>query len=318
MLNYFRDLYAAGAQWLFEDKRALRGTALARILAGTSVLGILTTNFRARDILFGQGSVWNKPLQDLSQFAPPHIPAQMGNTVFGLYYVFVMILALFFVLGWHTRVVGPLMLIGEVSIIARIPVLGDQGDNILRIGLFLLLFMQTNEFWSLDARRRARNTAVPQFVLPRWFSNAIHNIALGVLGFQLIIIYISAGMFKVQGALWQHGTAIYYPMQLQEFKPFPFLSDFMTHSGVMVGLATYVVVFTQLYFPLMLLRVTTRRIAIGLVILFHVSIAVLMALPWFSLTLIAFDAIWVSSSTYIAIEDWLRPRISRLAHASAQ
>lgn len=325
-LAYIDKVYGLGMTWLFEDKRALRGTALARILAGCSVLGILTTNFRVRDVMFGAGSVWNKPLQDQSLYAPPKLIENLDNTAFFYYYVGVMLLAVLFILGWHTRFVGPLLVIGEISIIERIPVLGDQGDNILRIGLILLLFMHTNEYWSLDARRRARTTARrvargkgaanvaaiiknlwnSQFVLPRWFSNATHNIALAALGFQLIVIYISAGMFKVQGELWQHGTAIYYPMQLSEYKPFPFLSDTMTHFGVMVGLATYVVVFTQLFFTPMLLTVTTRRIAIGLVIIFHLSIAVLMALPWFSLSMIAFDAIWVSTATLAAFDIWIR------------
>lgn len=320
-LTYASDVYSKGITWIFEDKRALRGTALARILAGTSVFGIFFTNFRVRELLFGQGSVWNKPLADLSVYQPLHITAHMGNTLFGFYYIFVLVLALMFVFGWHTRLVGPLMLIGEISLTERIPVLGDQGDNILRIGLFLLCFMHTSEFWSLDARRRAKTKRVQdkvgvfgtiknlynsQFVLPRWLSNGVHNVALAMLGFQLIIIYISAGSFKIQGALWQHGTAIYYPMQLQEYKPFPFLSNTMTHFGVMVGLATYVVVYTQVFFPFALLNKVTRRIAISLVIIFHLSIAILMALPWFSLTLIAFDAIWVSSSTLVFVDKWLR------------
>lgn len=312
--------YAFLITWLFEDKRALRGTAMARILAGCSVLGILTTNFRVRELMFGQGSVWNLPLQKSALYWPPHIVEHMGNGIFTIYYLGVMLLAVLFILGWHTRLVGPLMLVGHVSLIERIPILGDQGDNILRIGLFLLCLMQTSEFWSLDARRRARtarsegssplafvkNLYNSQFVWPRWFSNSIHNLALAMLGFQLILIYIAAGMFKVQGALWQHGTAIYYPMQLQEYKPFPFLTNLMTHFGIMVGLATYVVVFTQLFFPLMLLNTITRRIAISLVILFHISIAVLMALPWFSLSMIAFDAIWVTTPTLVAVDRWLR------------
>ncbi len=315
-----RQWYADGAAWLFEDKRALHGTALARILAGCSVLGILTTNFRVREMMFGQASVWNLPLQKQAEFWPPHIVEHMGNSVFTVYYLGVMLLAVLFILGWHTRLIGPLMLIGHVSLIERISILGDQGDNILRVGVFLLCFMHTSEFWSLDARRRARTTPAPrprsivgivkdlynsQFVWPRWFSNAIHNLALAMLGFQLILIYISAGMFKVQGPLWQHGTAIYYPMQLQEYKPFPFLTNLMTHYGVMIGLATYVVVFTQLYFPVLLLRTFTRRLAISLVIIFHLSIAVLMALPWFSLSMIGFDAIWVSSGTLMALDRWL-------------
>jgi hypothetical protein len=151
-------------------------------------------------------------------------------------------------------------------------------------------------------------------VLPVWLSNGIHNIALSMLAFQLTIIYISAGMFKTQGPLWQHGTALYYPLQLQEYKPFPFLTDLFTYSGLMIGVATYVVVFIQLFFPLLLiLSVATRRIAIATVLLFHASIAVMMALPWFSMEMVAFDSIFVSAGTYIALGGWLKRRGSAVA-----
>lgn len=323
------DWYGEAEKWVFEDKRALRGLAMARVLSGCAVLGLLITNFRVRDLMFGQASVWNKPIAELTQFAPTRLTANLGNTAFLFFYLAVMLLSLLWILGWHTRLVGPLMLIGEVAIIERNPVLGDQGDNILRIGLILLMFMHTNEFWSLDARRRERTSPAPmgrslgfsnvvglfrnlrnsQYVIPRWFSNGAHNVALCMLAFQLIIIYTSSGMFKTQGAFWQHGTALYYPMQLQEYKPFPFLTDLFTHFGVIIGISTYVVVFTQLFFPLMLLRVITRRIAIALVLLFHLAIAVLMALPWFSLSMLAFDAIWVSTGTLVALDGWLRGRL---------
>jgi hypothetical protein len=154
-----------------------------------------------------------------------------------------------------------------------------------------------------------RNMYNSQGVFPQWLSNGWHNITVAALAFQLAVIYISAGMFKIQGELWQHGTALYYPLQLQEYKPFPFLTDLFTHFGVMIGLATYVVVFTQLFFiPMIMLSVATRRIAIALILLFHLSIAVLMALPWFSLEMVAFDSIFVSGTTYVALGAWLKRR----------
>jgi hypothetical protein len=87
----------------------------------------------------------------------------------------------------------------------------------------------------------------------------------------------------------------------------------MTHYGVMVALATYVVLITQLYFPVLLLNPVTRRIAIALVIVLHLSIAVLMALPWFSLSMIAFDAIFVSTSTFVLLDRWIRGRLRPVA-----
>src|SRR5690625_7081742 len=87
-------------------------------------------------------------------------------------------------------------------------------------------------------------------------------------------------------------------------------------NGVFVGLATYFAVYIQLFFAVGLLHPVSRRISIIGVILMHVGIAVLMGLPWFSLSMIAFDAIFVSSATYVALDGWARrafgPRIGRL------
>jgi uncharacterized membrane protein YphA (DoxX/SURF4 family) len=333
-LDLVNDSYDAFESWILTDKRSLYGASLARILSGCAVMGILITNFRVRNLLFGPGSVWNKPLQESNAktYWPPRlIVDHLNNTTFLFYYLAVILVALLFVLGWHTRLVGPLMLIGHVSIIERIPVLGDQGDNILRVGLLLLMFMHTSEHWSLDARRRARHAAEPMGrgaggfgavvknlynshrVLPLWFTNGVHNVILIALAWQLIMIYFSAGWFKAQGELWYHGTALYYPLQLQEYKPFPFLTDAFTHVGVMVGLSTYVAMCVQIGFGFALLHPIARRVAIFCAIMFHLSIAILMALPWFSLSMIAFDAIFVSTSTFILFDGWIRDKLRPVA-----
>jgi uncharacterized membrane protein YphA (DoxX/SURF4 family) len=299
-------------RWLFEDKRALHGSAAARILSGCAVLGLLVSNVRPRDVLFGAGSVWAAPVQGGVGGAPHYWPtelvARLGSTAFLFYYLAVIVLALLWIVGWRTRLVGLLMLIGEVSIVERAPLVGDQGDNILRAGLVLLLFMQTSDHWSLDARRRAKQGA-RQPVVPLWLSNGVHNIALAALAFQVVLVYFSAGMAKARGDLWQHGTALYYPLQLQEFRPFPLLNDLFTHVGLVIGIATYAVLVIELGFGFAMLHPVARRVAIAGVIVMHVSIAVLMALPWFSLSILAFVAIFVSSSTYDAVDRWLRARL---------
>ncbi len=298
-------------RWLFEDKRALHGAAAARILSGCAVLGLLISNIRPRDVLFGPGSVWAAPVQGgvggAPHYWPTEIVARLGSTAFLFYYLAVIVLAMLWIAGWRTRLVGLLMVIGEVSIIERAPLVGDQGDNILRVGLVLLLFMQTSDHWSLDARRRARR-GERRPVVPLWLSNGVHNVALAALAFQVVLVYFAAGMAKARGDLWQHGTALYYPLQLQEFRPFPFLNDAFTHVGIVVGIATYVVMVVELGFGFALLHPVSRRIAIAAVIVLHVSIAVLMALPWFSLSMLAFVAIFVSASTYDALDRRLRAR----------
>ncbi|MBC7593262.1 MAG: hypothetical protein H7288_04890 [Kineosporiaceae bacterium] len=82
---------------------------------------------------------------------------------------------------------------------------------------------------------------------------------------------------------------------------------------MIVGISTYLAVFVQLFFPPLLLHPVSRRIALAFIVLLHLSIAVLMALPWFSLSMIAFDAIFVSSATYAALDLRIRSRLRPVA-----
>jgi hypothetical protein len=316
-------------RWLICDQRALYGSAAARIFSGIAVTGLLVTNLRWRDLVFGPGSVWSQGEVDAFPYWPPHLFDHVGSSVFLLVYLLIIAAAVAWTAGWHVKPAGVVILIGHVACVQRTPYLGDSGDSAVRVGLLIMLFMNVTEYWALDSRRRARpspavragqglaarlGTAVKrlwrgQTVLPRWLGNGLHNVAVATVAFQIVVIYIAAGMFKTRGEVWQNGTALYYPLQLAEFRPLPFMSDLMTRFDLVIGVVTYVVVFTQLFFPLLLVvSVATRRIAIFIVMVFHVSIAIFMALPWFSAMLIALDSIFISSSTYAFLDQWVRKR----------
>ena len=42
---------------------------------------------------------------------------------------------------------------------------------------------------------------------------------------EVCLIYSTAGWYKIQGSRWQDGTAVYYPMHLDYFSPWPALTD---------------------------------------------------------------------------------------------
>ncbi|MCX6398216.1 MAG: HTTM domain-containing protein [Propionibacteriales bacterium] len=279
--------------FLLTEQLAPYGVAMSRILAGAAYLGILLTNFPVRQLLFGAASDWNGPLREHDRIAPwAGILAHLPGPVFTLVYLVVIALGIAFVLGWHTRVAGVLFLFGVIQILEMNPLVSDQGDNILRIGVLFLLLTECGSVWSLDARRG----------LPSKRSHArtlMHNAAVIALGIQVVTVYIAAAMFKIPGIGWREGTAIAYPLRSDAYQVWPFLNDLVTSSGVLVWAVTYAAVFLQLYFPVLLLNRSTRRVALGAIIGLHLGIAVLMGLPWFTLAMVAFDGIFVSTSTYL-------------------
>lgn len=313
--------------WFLLHKRADRGLAAARIMIGSAMLGLLLANFATRHAVWGPASQWIEPFRGESNFGSlPQLFADAQAWSFTLKYLVLMAIAIAVIIGWRTRVNTLLLVVGITALVERNTLVGDAGDNIARIGLLLMVFMNTSEYWSLDARRRRRADALPltragflqklrwsRPVLPLWLSTLVHNIALMTLALQIFILYTASALFKVQGQIWQEGTALYYPLASAEFSVFPWLNSLMVANSAVLTAATYFAVYVQLFFAVGLLHPLTRRLSLVGVILMHIGIAVLMGLPWFSLSMIAFDAIFVSSATYIALDRYARKKVGPAA-----
>ncbi|MFD9354730.1 hypothetical protein [Streptomyces sp. NPDC060031] len=74
---------------------------------------------------------------------------------------------------------------------------------------------------------------------------------------------------------------------------------------------TYLAVFLQAFFPLLLFRPFTRHVAFVLVALMHVGIGVLMGIPFFSLFMISTDLVLITDREYHSLGTWLRRKRQR-------
>ncbi|QOR71464.1 HTTM domain-containing protein [Ruania alkalisoli] len=305
--------------WLVGAKRARYGLAVTRILLGLTALGLLATNWRTRYYAFGSGSVWNgEAAQPLSDF--PQIPlfsifhrVALNDWSFTILYVALAWLAILVTLGWRMKIVLPIFFVAWTSFIEMNDTLGDQGDNMFRITLLALLFADTAGRWSLDARRRADTDAQTGPWLrrawngepwaPAWLTNLSHNLVLVAVTCHVCFVYASGALFKAGGAPWQHGYAIYNPLQTVRFGSWPELSDLLTAWAPVVTIISWSSIILQMIFPLALLWRPSRVIALFGITSFHIGIAVLMGLPWFSLAMIAIDAIFIRDVTWRRLAD---------------
>ncbi|MDW4904720.1 HTTM domain-containing protein [Streptomyces sp. ADMS] len=126
--------------------------------------------------------------------------------------------------------------------------------------------------------------------------NLVHNAALFVIMAEACLIYATAGWYKIQGSRWQDGTAVYYPLHLDYFSPWPALSDLLSSSGTMVMLVTYGTVIVQVAFPFTLLNRRAKNVLLAVMMTEHAVIAVVLGLPFFSLAMIAADAVFLPAS----------------------
>ncbi|MFF1644972.1 HTTM domain-containing protein [Streptomyces sp. NPDC058240] len=137
-------------------------------------------------------------------------------------------------------------------------------------------------------------------------ANLAHNATLVVIMAEVCLIYATAGWYKIQGSRWQDGTALYYPLKLDYFTPWPGLSDILASSGVMVMLLTYGTVIVQVAFPFTLFNRRVKNVLLVAMMCEHAGIALLLGLPFFSMAMIAADSVFLPTVFLV----WLGGRVT--------
>ncbi|MEV7090209.1 HTTM domain-containing protein [Streptomyces sp. NPDC093085] len=137
-------------------------------------------------------------------------------------------------------------------------------------------------------------------------ANLLHNAALVVIMAEVCLIYATAGWYKIQGSRWQDGTALYYPLKLDYFSPWPAFSGLFASSALLVMVLSYGTVIVQVAFPFTLFNRRVKNVLLVAMMLEHGGIAVLLGLPFFSLAMIAADAVFLPTVFLV----WLGARVT--------
>lgn len=313
----------AGERWLLGAKRATYGLATMRIVVGLAILGSLVVNFSHRHYVWGPGARWLDPWLVVDSWGWPFtavFSAEDSPAVFTLKYLGLFVVAVLFTVGWRTRVVTPILLLLLASMMRLNPLASDAGDNLIRIVLLFMCFADVSHRWSVDAVRRRRSSRGGRWAgRPAWLGVVLHNVALLGIAFQVFVVYVVSGLSKVQGSMWQEGVGLYYPLRMSQYASWPALNELIYAVPLVVTVGSYLTVFVQVFFPLLLMRRGTRIVALVVVFGLHVGIAVTMALPWFSLAILAADAIFIRDVTYEAlIRRWRTWRDARRADVQTE
>lgn len=332
-------------------------TAVVRIGFAATWLLFLLREIPHRREMYGPDGPWDWDLaQELISGNHAFTVLMWSDSTvwFETVYALAVLSSLLLALGWRTRTMSVLFMVGVLSLQNRSVFLGDGGDNVIHLMAIYLVLTRCGQVWSLDARRarrqeesRARGIEpAPDRVGPvlwgalglvlaaaslaGWLSsgwmrvfwgllgahglwwlvqrrartpeprivlgvigNLAHNAALFVIMAEACLIYATAGWYKIQGSRWQDGTAVHYPLHLDYFSPWPALSDLLSANGTLVLLVTYGTVIVQVAFPFTLFNRRVKNVLLALMITEHAVIAVVLGLPFFSLAMIAADAVFL-------------------------
>ncbi|MFD9433898.1 HTTM domain-containing protein [Streptomyces sp. NPDC060002] len=368
-MNRFSLTVSAAIARVTESALAPYQSAVVRIGFSATWLLFLLREFPHRQELYGPDGPWDWELARQLIDTNGAFTALMwsdGRGWFEAVYLLALLSAALLLLGWRTRAMSVLFMVGVLSLQNRSVFMGDGGDNVLHLMSIYLVFVRCGRVWSLDARRarlaheaRARGERVTDRVGPvlwavagsvlltvtvagrfhsawtipallwaawavqgLWWAvgrrtksaeprvlldvigNILHNGALVVIMAEACLIYATAGWYKIQGSRWQDGTAAYYPLHLDYFSPWPALADLLAGSGTMVLLATYGTVIVQVAFPFTLANRRLKNVLLALMMTEHAVIAVLLGLPFFSLAMIATDAVFLPTTFLHRVGGW--------------
>ncbi|WP_128377557.1 HTTM domain-containing protein [Streptomyces cavernae] len=187
-------------------------------------------------------------------------------------------------------------------VLAAVTLVGRLDGGVLGgwLTLFWGLLAVHAVWWALGRRAPYGQPRIMLDVI----ANVVHNAALLVIMAEACLIYATAGWYKIQGTRWQDGTAVYYPLHLDSFSPWPALSDLLSSSGVLVLLVTYGTVLVQVAFPFTLFNRRVKNVLLAVMMTEHAAIAVVLGLPFFSLAMIAADAVFLPTSFLKRLGGW--------------
>ena len=251
--------------------------ALLRITLGAvgclTLIGLRHESFWTLDALVAsQGAVWIKSI-----IAAAGGGAIAGRVLYGACLAaFVMMTA-----GFRTSVAVPLALVALLFQLSWnfLPLSGAH--QAMQGVLFCLIWADCGRVWSVDAwlaRRQGENAVTA--------SAAASSIApLRLIRYQVALIYLASGLWKLYSPLWRDGSAVHFVLNNNIFHRFPGVLP--PSWDALATIATYATLVWELAFAFMLLYAPLRRLALVFGVLTHLGMLALIEIGPFHFVMLA-------------------------------
>ena len=279
-------------QLFFFEPSVLTPIALYRILFGLLVLYTLVSQI-GFDFMtwYGPGAIlsvesvsryyWSgRPFFDVMLLFPHN------QLLLNLYFVSLIVAALFVTIGFGTRYSSIWVCFGLISLFNHNPYIFNGGDALLKLNSIFLAAAPSGSALSLDSYlRRRRGLCNPSTYFP-WAQRMIQ--------LQLCFAYASTFFWKLGGEQWQRGTAVYYAVRLEDLArvQVPFIFDnlfccqILTYLTLIIELAGW----TLIWFK------PVRYYVLSGLFLLHFGIDIFMNLPGFQWIFISTLVLFIEGS----------------------
>lgn len=275
------------------------GVMLLRLFFGLALLKDFITFFNNRNFLFDKkGIVSYETYQDLIDYYGLHwlnIDFTSPSTS-AIFCIVGMIFSLLFTLGIFSRTSAIALFFMLFIFKFRNIFLLDGGDNIITALLPFFFFIQSKSVCS-SYNKQMDNWGINQ----NYYVIQLHKLAVLAILIQVCIIYLFAGLHKLQGEVWLNGTALYYILNSSDFSPYSF-GKLLSSYPIFVYFSTWFTLVFQLVFPVLVWFTRTRKIVLLLGIVLHLGIFILMRIDNFSFIMLACYTVFFTDDEYDSLK----------------
>jgi hypothetical protein len=179
--------------------------------------------------------------------------------------------------GFRTGIMVPLAFFGSAGMLSWNILPFSAAQQLLHELPFCLMFVDSGSVWSVDAWQRARGgqTRTPRRV-PMW--------PLRLMQFQLALLYLSAGLWKMGNATWRSGLALHYVLNNHTYQRIP--GDLPAAFFIGTVALTYLTVIWELAFPFLVWFRLTRPAMLAIGVFLHLGMFVSMEVGAFTPTVL--------------------------------
>jgi hypothetical protein len=150
----------------------------------------------------------------------------------------------------------------------------SSAHQVMTVLLFCLLWVPTGGAWSLDARRPGAPQATPVAAWPLW-----------LMRWQVAVVYLSSGLYKLAYPTWRDGTAVHWALNLNAFHRFPWTLP--TPLAPLEAFLTWSTLLFELSFPLLVSVRRMRSPTLVAGVCLHLGLLAMLELGPFSPLMIA-------------------------------
>jgi len=281
---------------MVDGPRATTALSLLRAVIGVVSFALYVRQYARRSLSFGPEGVYGTEgiREYTADIGTWSVYALSGSPVyFEIIFHIGMVVALLVALGVGGRLVLAAHYVLLWSLYMANPAFMDGGDALAASAVLFLLMTRCCSAFTVVRGRRTRH--------PGPLASALNNTGLLLLAVQVAIVYLMAGLYKVQGELWQDGTALYYILDVPEFF-LPGVTPLIVQSDWVMVIGAYATVLSSVFFPALVVFRQGRLIAVSLMLAFHLAIAALMGLTSFALVMAAYDLLFVNAHVVVVRE----------------